>query len=95
MKGWLVTLTESEQKVLIRILRWASEVLSLRTCGDFDVEDTLENRQLAKSVACWAGDPDTQWAIGDGEIMLVDWIIAGYLADKLERAVKGFGLVHS
>lgn len=62
------------------MLRDYASDLGNRSCNDYVLDDTAENREIAAALHKWADfKPD-----GDS-IYLYDWMVAEWLADQLEK----------
>jgi hypothetical protein len=78
----------TEKKALLKLIRRAENALSVAPNCEFDLEDTIANRELVlamrDSIHPKGHDPRTVLADEDGKIWTIDWMLLHHLANKLE-----------
>lgn len=76
-------LTETEKKIVVRLLERAADQFSDFCCNDIDLEGISKDDQIAldKKIHEWNGDPEEH---DPNCIAFSDWILMSYFAARLK-----------
>lgn len=79
-------MNEHERRVASSMMARLSDLLARQACSDMYLDDTPENRELVDAAQRWADPEMTDVLVTQGRVHVHDWILAAYLADRLEPA---------
>lgn len=84
-----IGLNKAEVKLIIMFLDEYAELLGNNGCNDLKLDNTPENREIVKSAEKDQSGEDWNDTVPKGKsFYTTDFVVVGYLADKLKKALK-------
>ncbi len=87
-------LRKTEMVIIADLLELAHDAFSRRSCSDYEIPDTPENRKMLEALqyALCSQEEADEYNIedhtGDGVLFVLDWVLMMYFEKKLREAAK-------